>query len=668
MTIIIISLLLLASLLPHLTFTAHVNVGIVNGTEAKPHSRPYMVSLQTNGQHICGGFLISDQFVLTAAHCRNKNEILTAVVGAHNLKNENEGSVCIGVKSYIKHQDIKNDIMLLQLERKLKPSKHVDWISLPKKESIDKKDPDCSVAGWGSLAINGPRSDRLMEAKVKIVDNATCKKKWGKKRKYSESKMMCAYGHGGSCKGDSGGPLVCGNTAVGVTSFGDPHQCNLPKYPNLEKKVKLNNKVRLISLPKKGEDVGTDILCSVAGWGRLKTNGQLSDRLMEANGDSGGPLVCGNTAVGVTSFGDPDRCNSPKHPEVYTKISAYLPWIRREIENIKGEKLTVVVGAHEYNRGTSMEVKFYHIHPGYESKILLNDIMLLQLHIKVNKTKKVNWISIPKKDKDIKAKTQCSVAGWGKNTTNGAASDKLMEVDVKIIDKKACQKYWGKTYFPSRMVCAGGRGGFCQGDSGGPLVCDKVAVGVVSFNQRKNCDSPTLPNVYTKISKFLPWIKCIVGGTLRVRVRVRKVVNELLALSVSTVDIHNYKEAWKKYRRNTICHIVGDSGDPLLCNSMEVGIVFFSIKGCKYPDISIIQKRLIQRLIKMTTAYSLLLSVALTSLTLTGTFGADIINGKKVKKSSMLYMASVQIDEKHRCGGFLIDLSYVLTAAHCDIR
>ncbi len=101
-TMTIISLLLLASLLPHLTFTgetdyitayypdlkkkncyllnkltystislsAHVNVGIVNGTEAKPHSRPYMVSLQKSRRHVCGGFLISDRLVLTAAHCK----------------------------------------------------------------------------------------------------------------------------------------------------------------------------------------------------------------------------------------------------------------------------------------------------------------------------------------------------------------------------------------------------------------------------------------------------------------------------------------------------------------------------------------------------------------------------------------------------------------------
>uniref|UniRef100_A0A8C2I2W7 trypsin n=1 Tax=Cyprinus carpio TaxID=7962 RepID=A0A8C2I2W7_CYPCA len=162
----------------------------------------------------------------------------------------------------------------------------------------------------------------------------------------------------------------------------------------------------------------------------------------------------------------------------------------------EGEKLTVVVGAHDHTHGSRhMDVKFYHIHPGYESKSLLNDIMLLQ----VKKSKEVNWICIPKKNKDIK--TKCS-----------AASAKLMEVDITIIDAKQCKKYWGKNYSISRMVCAGGCRGFCQGDSGGHLVCNNVAVGVVSFNELNNCNSPTRPNVYTKISKFLSWIKAILEG------------------------------------------------------------------------------------------------------------------------------------------------------------
>uniref|UniRef100_A0A8C2GW82 Peptidase S1 domain-containing protein n=1 Tax=Cyprinus carpio TaxID=7962 RepID=A0A8C2GW82_CYPCA len=162
-----------------------------------------------------------------------------------------------------------------------------------------------------------------------------------------------------------------------------------------------------------------------------------------------------------------------------------------------------VVGAHGYTFGSRhMDVKFYHIHPGNESKSLLNDIMLLQLHEKVNKSKNVNWISIPKKNKDIKTKVKWSVAGWGKKTTKGAVSAKLMEVDVTIINAKQCKKYWGKKTTPSHAWWY----------SGGPLVCNNVAVSVVSFKERNNCNSPKLPNVYTKICKFLSWIKAILEG------------------------------------------------------------------------------------------------------------------------------------------------------------
>ncbi|XP_059403364.1 mast cell protease 1A-like [Carassius carassius] len=238
---IIISLLLLASLLQHLTFTAsqHVNVGIVNGTEAKPHSRPYMVSVQLNKTHICGGFLISDEFVLTAGHCREGTQILTVVIGAHDLRNS-KNSDRIGVNSYIKHPSYiidspQNDIMLLRLQEKVNVNNYVNWIPLPKDGEDVEADTICSVAGWGQLETNSQNSNRLMEASVYILNNTECEKKWG--TIYSISKMMCTRGHGGSCRYDSGGPLVCRDTAVGITDFGSKLQCNSPQFPNVYTKV-----------------------------------------------------------------------------------------------------------------------------------------------------------------------------------------------------------------------------------------------------------------------------------------------------------------------------------------------------------------------------------------------------------------------------------------------
>ncbi|XP_048037152.1 cathepsin G-like [Megalobrama amblycephala] len=235
---IIISLLLLASLLPHLTFTAHVNVSIVNGNEVRPHSRPYMVSLQAYGHHFCGGFLISDQFVLTAAHCWNGLNILMVVVGAHDLR-DSKSSDHIRVKSYIPHPKYKSnpcrhdaDIMLLKLEKKVNLNNTVGVIPLPN-EGEDVK-AACSVAGWGMLT-GGSMSNLLMEAKVSVMNNNECSCRWG--AFYSASQMICVYGYGGTCFGDSGGPLVCGDTAVGITSFGSHRHCNSPEHPNVYTKI-----------------------------------------------------------------------------------------------------------------------------------------------------------------------------------------------------------------------------------------------------------------------------------------------------------------------------------------------------------------------------------------------------------------------------------------------
>uniref|UniRef100_A0A3P9K4A1 Peptidase S1 domain-containing protein n=1 Tax=Oryzias latipes TaxID=8090 RepID=A0A3P9K4A1_ORYLA len=104
----------------------------------------------------------------------------------------------------------------------------------------------------------------------------------------------------------------------------------------------------------------------------------------------------------------------------------------------------------------------------------------------------------------------CSVAGWGKTVSTGGLVDDLRVVNVSIIDHNDCKKSWGK--LPPNMICAGGKNtdkGFCQGDSGGPLVWNGKAVGIVSFNNGKNCKYPDVPNVYTDIRKYDDWINNI---------------------------------------------------------------------------------------------------------------------------------------------------------------
>ncbi|KAF4097681.1 hypothetical protein G5714_021689 [Onychostoma macrolepis] len=237
----IISLILLVSLLPHLTFTARVNVGIVNGRDAKPHSRPYMVSVQTKDHHICGGFLISDRFVMTAAHCRNIAPVVTVVLGAHDLRKKSENSVRFTVDSYHQHPDFTNksfhnDILLLKLEKNVQLNDNIKWIAIPAEEGDIEAGSVCSIAGWGLLETKGKKSNHLMETNVTVMNNKKCESKWGKEH-FSASQMMCVHGNGGSCDGDSGGPLVCGDTAVGITSFGDPDVCNSPELPEVYTKI-----------------------------------------------------------------------------------------------------------------------------------------------------------------------------------------------------------------------------------------------------------------------------------------------------------------------------------------------------------------------------------------------------------------------------------------------
>ncbi|XP_068847213.1 granzyme B-like isoform X4 [Capricornis sumatraensis] len=93
---------------------------IIGGHEAKPHSRPYMAYLQSWNQDVrrrCGGFLVREDFVLTAAHCHGSS--IKVTLGAHNIKQQERTQQVIGVRRAICHpeynpKNFSNDIMLLK--------------------------------------------------------------------------------------------------------------------------------------------------------------------------------------------------------------------------------------------------------------------------------------------------------------------------------------------------------------------------------------------------------------------------------------------------------------------------------------------------------------------------------------------------------------------------
>ncbi|KAJ7993079.1 hypothetical protein DPEC_G00268710 [Dallia pectoralis] len=184
-------------------------VYIYGGHEAVAHSRPYMVFLNLT-HWWCDGFLVAEDFVITAAHCSKGN--IEVVLGVHYVYEKDAQK--IHVKKKFPHPDynittMENDIMLLKLEKKASVNDHVRIIDLP--QTRDEKAPtNCLVSGWG-LCKKGEDvgCQRLQEVNVTLVYN----------RKNAPGEI-CSEGPKSPAQGDSGGPLVCGDVAYGVVSGG----------------------------------------------------------------------------------------------------------------------------------------------------------------------------------------------------------------------------------------------------------------------------------------------------------------------------------------------------------------------------------------------------------------------------------------------------------------
>ncbi|GAB0093130.1 venom serine protease-like [Sergentomyia squamirostris] len=233
--------------------TSNEEIRIVGGRPTGVNQFPWVARLVYNGQFHCGASLVSEDYVVTAAHCvrRLQRSKIRVILGDHDQFITTETpAIMRAVSAIIRHRNFdantyNHDIALLRLRKKVVFGKSIRPVCLPQ-ETSDPAGSIGTVIGWGRTSEGGSLPGTLQQVKVPILTLAQCRN-----MKYRASRitpnMLCAgkgppsgQGIGGdSCQGDSGGPLFVSNgiknEIVGIVSWGVG--CGRPGYPGVYTRV-----------------------------------------------------------------------------------------------------------------------------------------------------------------------------------------------------------------------------------------------------------------------------------------------------------------------------------------------------------------------------------------------------------------------------------------------
>ncbi|MEE9335954.1 MAG: serine protease [Granulosicoccaceae bacterium] len=231
---------------------------IIGGNISAADQFPFMVALVRNtsgpliNRKMCGATIISEKWLLTAAHCmfnlfgfRITPESFKAVVGATNLRTQSPAELVVANyyihPEYISDVDsLENDIALVELANVM-PQAQTAPISLYNESAEGLVGVSSTIIGYGAKqyisADNVVQSDVLRHASVPIVSKQVCNAPISYNNTINDSHICAGFARGGvdSCNGDSGGPLIAVldgvTTQLGVVSSGNG--CALPQFYGL---------------------------------------------------------------------------------------------------------------------------------------------------------------------------------------------------------------------------------------------------------------------------------------------------------------------------------------------------------------------------------------------------------------------------------------------------
>ncbi|XP_063628905.1 chymotrypsin-1-like [Cydia splendana] len=224
------------------TLDAH-NLGIYGGHAIYIEDAPYMAALfgdYYGFRYFCGGSIIHERFILTAAHCIRSIEDTSSIkvlVGSDNLEQKSgvfldmEKHLCY--KAFIPFGNL-NDICLLKLKEPIRFGNKVAKISLPDEDLKLEEGAQVNVTGWGSTD-GYYYENNLRQVTIPVESQDNCRKIYVDLTDYK----ICAGTDGhDACWGDSGGPLTYNNVQIGLVSYGEGCGKHSSVYTRVSKYVK----------------------------------------------------------------------------------------------------------------------------------------------------------------------------------------------------------------------------------------------------------------------------------------------------------------------------------------------------------------------------------------------------------------------------------------------